>query len=47
MNLLLAATYGEGNGGDYGGEGLSNDMLGLPKEELQPVVDKVVKGEKL
>ena len=46
--LILAATYGEGKGSDFAsGETLSNEMLGLPKEDLDEVVAKVVKGEKV
>lgn len=46
--LILAATYGEGRGSNFAsGESLSNDMLGLPKEDLDEVVAKVIKGEKV
>lgn len=46
--LILAVTYGEGRGSDFPSkETLSNELLGLPKEDLDEVVAKVVKGEKV
>lgn len=46
--LILAATYGEGRGSNFeSAETLSNEMLGLPKENFEEVVAKVVKGEKV
>lgn len=44
--LILAATYGEGRGSDFEeDEGLSNELLSLPREDLDEVVSEVVKGE--
>lgn len=46
--MILAATYGQGRGSNFeSAETLSNEMLGLPKENLEEVVAKVVEGEKV
>ena len=45
VDLIVATIYGEGRGGVYGeDEGLANEMLGLPKENLEEVVGKLIKG---
>jgi len=46
LPLILAATYGGGRGSDFEeDEGLSNELLSLPREDLDEVVSEVVKGE--
>ena len=45
-DVLRVSTYGKGHGNDFGGNAtLSNDLLGLPKEDLYTVTEKVVEGE--
>jgi len=43
VDVLMASTYGPENGGQFSkSAGLSNDLLGLPKEDLKTVTKAVV-----
>lgn len=45
INLLYGKMFKAGDGGDYQNtRGLSNDLLGLEKEDLDTVVRKVLDG---
>lgn len=46
VGVLMASTYGPGNGNDFSKDAdLSNDLLGLPKEDLKTVTEAIVKGK--
>jgi hypothetical protein len=47
-DALRASTFGKDYGNNFGGAGaLSNDLLGLPKEDLYTVTKKVADGEEV
>lgn len=48
VGILMASTYGPGNGNDFSKNAvLSNDLLGLPEEDLKTVTKAIVEGKEV
>jgi nucleoside-diphosphate-sugar epimerase len=48
VGILMASTYGPGNGNDFSKNAvLSNDLLGLPEEDLKTVTKALVEGNEV
>ncbi|KAL6408677.1 hypothetical protein AUP68_07621 [Ilyonectria robusta] len=46
VGVLMGSTYGPGNGNDFPKNGgVSNELLGLPKEDLKAVTAAIVEGK--
>lgn len=46
VGVLMGSTYGPGNGNDFPKNGrVSNELLGLPKEDLRAVTTAIVEGK--